>query len=52
MEERGEFWLCPVDKIGGNEVTNDPAISDQLWIDAARVHFPGPVIVGKDLLEI
>lgn len=31
---------------------DDPAISDQMWIDAARVHFRGPVIVGKDLLEI
>jgi ribonuclease BN (tRNA processing enzyme) len=31
---------------------DDPAITDQLWIDAARVHFQGPVIVGKDLLEI
>jgi ribonuclease BN (tRNA processing enzyme) len=31
---------------------DDPAISDQMWIDAARVHFRGPVIVGKDLLEV
>jgi len=31
---------------------DDPAISDQTWIDAARRHFSGPVIVGKDLLEI
>jgi ribonuclease BN (tRNA processing enzyme) len=31
---------------------DDPAITDQMWIDAARVHFRGPVIVGKDLLEI
>ena len=31
---------------------DDPAISDQMWIDAARLHFSGPVIVGKDLLEI
>src|SRR5882724_5841009 len=31
---------------------DDPAITDQMWIDAARVHFQGPVIVGKDLLEI
>jgi ribonuclease BN (tRNA processing enzyme) len=30
----------------------DPAVTDQMWIDAARVHFRGPVIVGKDLLEI
>jgi len=31
---------------------DDPAISDQMWIEAARVHFQGPIIVGKDLLEI
>lgn len=31
---------------------DDPAINDQMWIDAARMHFRGPVIVGKDLLEI
>jgi len=30
----------------------DPGVTDQMWIDAARVHFRGPVIVGKDLLEI
>ena len=31
---------------------DDPAITEQMWIDAARAHFQGPVIVGKDLLEI
>jgi len=31
---------------------DDPAITDQMWIDAARVHFRGPVILGKDLLEV
>ncbi len=30
----------------------DPAVTDQMWIDAARTHFRGTVIVGKDLLEI
>lgn len=30
----------------------DPAVTDEMWIDAARTHFRGPVIVGKDLLEI
>jgi len=30
----------------------DPAITDGMWIDAARVHFRGTVIVGKDLMEI
>lgn len=31
---------------------DDPDITDQMWIDAARVHFRGPVLVGKDLMEI
>jgi ribonuclease BN (tRNA processing enzyme) len=31
---------------------DDPTITDEMWIRAARVHFRGPVIVGKDLLEI
>jgi ribonuclease BN (tRNA processing enzyme) len=31
---------------------DDPTITEQMWIDAARVHFQGPVILGKDLLEI
>jgi ribonuclease BN (tRNA processing enzyme) len=31
---------------------DDPAITDQMWLDAARAHFRGTVIVGKDLMEI
>jgi ribonuclease BN (tRNA processing enzyme) len=31
---------------------DDPTITDQMWLDAARTHFRGPVIVGKDLLEV
>lgn len=31
---------------------DDPAVTDQMWIDAARTHFRGTVIVGKDLMEI
>jgi len=31
---------------------DDPAITDQMWIGAARMHFKGPIILGKDLLEI
>jgi ribonuclease BN (tRNA processing enzyme) len=31
---------------------DDPAITDQMWLDAAHVHFRGEVILGKDLLEI
>lgn len=30
----------------------DPTITDQMWLDAARTHFRGAVIVGKDLMEI
>jgi ribonuclease BN (tRNA processing enzyme) len=30
----------------------DVALTDQMWIDAARIHYKGQVIVGKDLLEI
>lgn len=31
---------------------DDPGVTDQMWIDAARVHYRGEVTVGKDLLEI
>jgi ribonuclease BN (tRNA processing enzyme) len=31
---------------------DDPEVSDQMWIEAARKHFQGSVVVGKDLLEI
>jgi len=31
---------------------DDPAVTDAMWRDAARRHFRGTVIVGKDLLEI
>lgn len=31
---------------------DDQSITDQIWIDAVRTHFPGNVIVGKDMLEI
>ena len=31
---------------------DDPAVTDQMWIDAAHTHFRGSVVVGKDLLEI
>jgi ribonuclease BN (tRNA processing enzyme) len=30
----------------------DPAITDAMWIDAARAHFDGEVVLGEDLLEI
>ena len=31
---------------------DDPDVTDAMWRDAARRHFRGTVIVGKDLLEI
>ena len=31
---------------------DDPEVTEQMWIDAAHTHFRGPVIVGKDLLEV
>jgi ribonuclease BN (tRNA processing enzyme) len=31
---------------------DDPDVTDQMWIDAAKPHFRGTVIVGKDLMEI
>jgi ribonuclease BN (tRNA processing enzyme) len=31
---------------------DDPAVTDPMWIDAARKHFTGTIVVGKDLLEI
>jgi len=31
---------------------DDPGITEQMWLDAARVHFKGNVVLGKDLLEV
>jgi ribonuclease BN (tRNA processing enzyme) len=31
---------------------DDPEVTDRMWLDAARAHFRGQVIVGRDLLEI
>ena len=30
----------------------DAAVTDQMWLDAARAHFRGNVVLGKDLMEI
>jgi ribonuclease BN (tRNA processing enzyme) len=30
----------------------DPEVTEQMWIEAAHIHFRGSVIVGKDLLEV
>jgi ribonuclease BN (tRNA processing enzyme) len=31
---------------------DDPEVTEQMWLDAARTHFRGRVIVGRDLMEI
>jgi len=31
---------------------DDPSMTDRMWIDAARKHFKGAIVVGKDLMEI
>jgi ribonuclease BN (tRNA processing enzyme) len=31
---------------------DDPEVTEQMWSDAARAHFGGKVIVGRDLLEV
>jgi len=31
---------------------DDPEVTDQMWLDAARTQFSGKVVVGRDLLEI
>jgi ribonuclease BN (tRNA processing enzyme) len=31
---------------------DDPALTEALWLDAARRHFSGRVVVGRDLLEV
>jgi ribonuclease BN (tRNA processing enzyme) len=32
--------------------SDDPAVTDQMWLEGARTHFSGEVILGKDLLEL
>lgn len=31
---------------------DDPVVTEQMWFDAARQHFKGEIIVGRDLMEI
>jgi ribonuclease BN (tRNA processing enzyme) len=31
---------------------DDPAVTDRMWIEAARAHFRGTVVLAKDLMEI
>ena len=32
--------------------SDDPLITEQMWADAAGVHFKGRIVVGRDLMEI
>jgi ribonuclease BN (tRNA processing enzyme) len=31
---------------------DDPNVTEQMWMDAARSQFHGAVVVGRDLMEI
>jgi ribonuclease BN (tRNA processing enzyme) len=31
---------------------DDPGITEEMWIDGARQHYDGPIVIGRDLLEI
>ncbi|HSE27893.1 MAG TPA: MBL fold metallo-hydrolase [Gemmatimonadales bacterium] len=31
---------------------DDPEVTERMWVDAARPHFSGEIIVGRDLMEI
>lgn len=31
---------------------DNPSVTDEMWIEGARTHFDGKVIVGRDLMEI
>jgi ribonuclease BN (tRNA processing enzyme) len=31
---------------------DDPLVTEQMWADAARRHFGGRIVVGRDLMEI
>jgi ribonuclease BN (tRNA processing enzyme) len=32
--------------------SDDPSITDALWIDGVRKHYDGQIVVGRDLLEV
>jgi ribonuclease BN (tRNA processing enzyme) len=31
---------------------DDPEVTEEMWLAAARPHFGGPILVGRDLMEI
>lgn len=32
--------------------SDDPLVTDEMWLDAARAHFRGRIVIAKDLMEI
>jgi ribonuclease BN (tRNA processing enzyme) len=32
--------------------SDDPSLTDEMWMEGAKTHFDGKIIVGKDLMEI
>jgi hypothetical protein len=43
-----------VEEAGAGEFVppEDPAVTEAMWLEAARAHFRGRVVLGRDLLEI
>jgi ribonuclease BN (tRNA processing enzyme) len=31
---------------------DDATITDEMWTEGVRKHYPGPIVVGRDLMEI
>jgi len=34
------------------EISGVPGVTDDDWLAGARAHFPGEIVVGRDLMEI
>jgi ribonuclease BN (tRNA processing enzyme) len=32
--------------------SDDPSITEEMWVEGARKHFKGTIVVGRDLLEV
>jgi ribonuclease BN (tRNA processing enzyme) len=32
--------------------SDEPSITDEMWMAGARRHYQGPIVVGRDLMEI
>jgi hypothetical protein len=45
--ERPSAWV-----VVGDEPADDPEVTEQMWIEAARLNFGGSVIAGTDLQQI